>query len=80
MAALLNCVGPVQGRSFRRRTPTNCRKVGRREAGREAARRTGRWPRERRKAGSRVGIEFRKELAAGAGRSFRQQACRVTEW
>jgi len=55
------------------------RKVGRREAGSEAARRSGRWPRESRKARSRVGIEFRRELAAGAGGSFRQQMARVTE-
>jgi hypothetical protein len=38
-----------------------------------------RWPRESRKAQSRVGIEFRRELAAGAGGNFRQQMVRVTE-
>ena len=63
-----------------RRTPTGRRKADRRDTGREAARRNGRWPRESRKAGSRVGIEFRKELAAGAGGSFRQKTGRVTEW
>jgi len=41
---------------------------------------TRRWPREGRKAGSRVGIEFCKELAAGAGRHLRRWAIRVTEW
>jgi len=62
-----------------RRTPTERRKVGRREAGREVARRNRRWPREDRKVGSRVGIELRREFAAGAGRSFRRQTVRVTE-
>jgi len=55
------------------RTPPDRRKVGRREAGSEAARRRGRWPRKSRKVRSRVGIEFRKGLAAGAGGSFREQ-------
>jgi hypothetical protein len=63
-----------------RRTPKERRKAGRTEAGREAARRNGRWPRESRKAGSRVGIESRKGRAAGVGGSFRQQTFRVTEW
>jgi S-adenosylhomocysteine hydrolase len=45
----------------------------------EAARRIGRWPRDSRKARSWVGIELRRELAAGAGGSIRQKMDRVTE-
>jgi hypothetical protein len=67
----------VSSETKARRTPTDHRKEGRREAGREAARRTGRWPRDRRKVVSRVGFEFRKGLAAGAGGRFRQQTVRV---
>jgi len=59
-----------------RKMASEHRKVGAREAGREAARRNGRWPRECRKAGSRVGFEHRKGLAAGAGGRFRNKMAR----
>ncbi len=53
------------------RTSSEHRKVGAREARREAARRIGGKPRERCKAGSRDGSEPRKGSVTGVGRRIR---------
>ena len=60
-----------------RRTSSEHRKVGAREARRETARRTGRKPRERCKAGSRDGSEPRQGHVTGVGRKIRTEVVRV---
>jgi hypothetical protein len=64
-----------------RRTSSEHRKVGAREARREAARRNGGKPRERCKAGSRKGSEPRKGSVTGVGRRIRLKMVRgASRW
>ena len=64
-----------------RRTSSEHRKVGAREARREAARRNGGKPRERCKAGSRKGSEPRKGSVTGVGRRIRLEMVRgASRW
>ena len=71
----------VSSETTARRTSSEHRKVGAREAQREAARRNGGKPRERCKAGSRDGSEPRKGSVTGVGRRIRSEMVRgASRW
>jgi len=71
----------VSSETSARRTPSEHRKVGAREARREAARRNGGKPRERCKAGSRKGSEPREGTVTGVGRRIRPEVVRgASRW
>jgi hypothetical protein len=70
----------VSSETKARRTSSEHRKVGAREARREAARRNGGKPRERCKAGLRKGSEPRKGSVTRVGRRIRLETVRGASW
>jgi hypothetical protein len=71
----------VSSETRARRTSSEHRKVGAREARREAARQNGGKPRERCRAGSRKGSEPRKGGVTGVGRRIRPEMVRgASRW